>query len=256
MAVRSRAGRHRSRADPLASRVGARIRRLREEAGFTFDAFVEEVGLGRGYVSELERGMVVPSVTSLDRVASALEVTVADLVVGTSAREKLFDVTRHLDARDVGALQTRAEELKAVGHVASERPFPFRVVSAAAARRLSTAVPMLGLRPAAEAWSPPQAADVEAWLVVPLRTRSKRGLFVARVAGASMEPTIPPSALCLFQRPWTSPRVGETGIFVRWETPRVGRFTLKEHRPLPADVQLGGGRPFARFVRVLAAVSA
>ena len=61
---------------------------------FAFDAFVEETGLGRGYVSELERGLVVPGVGTLSRVAKALGVTIADLVSGDTERERLFDELR------------------------------------------------------------------------------------------------------------------------------------------------------------------
>jgi transcriptional regulator with XRE-family HTH domain len=71
-----------------------RIRQLRKDAEFAFDAFVEETGLGRGYVSELERGLVVPTIGTLARIASALEVTIADLVVGDSERERLFEELR------------------------------------------------------------------------------------------------------------------------------------------------------------------
>lgn len=86
--------RHRERPDPLAARIGQRIRQLRGETEFAFDAFVEETGLGRGYVSELERGLVVPGVGTLARVAEALNVTIADLVTGDSERERLFDELR------------------------------------------------------------------------------------------------------------------------------------------------------------------
>ena len=284
MAVSSRGGRHRSQPDPLSRLVGARVRRLRQEAGFTFDAFVEEVGLGRGYVSELERGLVVPSITSLARIALALEVTMADLVtVGASQRERLFELTRRLGPGKLGELLSLWQELDGAGvglRSQLSRP-PFRVVTAAAARRLPTAVPMLRLKPAASAWSGSQSADVEAWVVVPLRTRSKRGLFVAQVTGASMEPTIPDGAFCLFQRPWAAPRPGEPGVFARWESGDTGCFTLKEYQPEPVETETGlviGGslharnpayeslrhrasddlreQPFARFVRVLAVTSA
>lgn len=95
-AVSKRASRlrHRERPDPLAARIGQRIRQLRMAMEFPFDAFVEETGLGRGYVSELERGLVVPGVGTLARVASALGVTIADLVCGDTEREKLFDELR------------------------------------------------------------------------------------------------------------------------------------------------------------------
>jgi transcriptional regulator with XRE-family HTH domain len=86
--------RHRERPDPLAARIGHRIRQLRRESAFAFDAFVEETGLGRGYVSELERGLVVPGVGTLARIAAALDVTIADLVCGDTDRERLFEELR------------------------------------------------------------------------------------------------------------------------------------------------------------------
>jgi transcriptional regulator with XRE-family HTH domain len=94
--TRKTASRHRREPDALAQAVGARIRGLREEAEFTFDAFVEETGLGRGYISELERGMVVPSITALSKVAAALDLTIADLVLGNTPREQLFEQLRKL----------------------------------------------------------------------------------------------------------------------------------------------------------------
>jgi transcriptional regulator with XRE-family HTH domain len=89
-----RGSRHRAVPDPLAARIGQKIRFLRRSEEFGFDAFVEETGLGRGYVSELERGLVVPTIGTLARIANALGVTVADLVAGDSDREKLFKELR------------------------------------------------------------------------------------------------------------------------------------------------------------------
>jgi transcriptional regulator with XRE-family HTH domain len=114
-----RAGvRHRGHPDPLAARVGGRIRQLRKAAEFTFDAFVEETRLGRGYLSELERGLVVPTIGTLARVAHALEMTIADLVVGDTERERLFDELR--DA-PVAAVRELRERVKAITSAASRR---------------------------------------------------------------------------------------------------------------------------------------
>jgi transcriptional regulator with XRE-family HTH domain len=104
-----RAGvRHRGHPDPLAAHVGSRIRKLRQEAEFTFDAFVEETNLGRGYLSELERGLVVPTIGTLARVARALELTIADLVIGDTERERLFDELREATGATVRELRDRA----------------------------------------------------------------------------------------------------------------------------------------------------
>ncbi len=82
--------------DPLAKRIGTQIRALRTSRSINFDAFVEECGFGRGYISELERGLVVPSATVLNKIASVLEVTIADLVVGDSPRDTLYRETANL----------------------------------------------------------------------------------------------------------------------------------------------------------------
>src|SRR6266849_4098688 len=97
------AGRHRTKADPLARELGKRVKRLRLAQDFKFDAFVEETGLGRGYISELERGFVVPTLHALVKVAAALELTVADLVVGDSPREQLFVAARDLTESEIKA---------------------------------------------------------------------------------------------------------------------------------------------------------
>jgi len=103
--------RHRSKPDPFAKSVGARVRALRVEKEWSFDAFVEETGLGRGYISELERGLVVPSLTALAKLAAALDVTVADLVLGDTARGRLYEATRSLPEGDVAVILKKAEDL-------------------------------------------------------------------------------------------------------------------------------------------------
>jgi len=105
---RRTSAKHRKTPDALARTVGQRIRQLRAELDWSFDAFVEETGLGRGYISELERGLVVPNIRVIERVARALEVTMADLVLGDSPRERLYAATRGLDATELNALLAAA----------------------------------------------------------------------------------------------------------------------------------------------------
>jgi transcriptional regulator with XRE-family HTH domain len=99
------ASKHRRNPDPLAREVGERIRRIRKEREFSFDAFVEETGLGRGYISELERGLVVPSLTTLAIVARAFDLTIADLVLGHTERELLFAEVRGASAAQLRRLR-------------------------------------------------------------------------------------------------------------------------------------------------------
>lgn len=83
----STGAKHRKTPHAGAEVVGKRVRTLRLEAGISFDAFVEETGLGRGYVSELERGLVVPTIDALAKVARALGVPMRDLFPEDSAPE-------------------------------------------------------------------------------------------------------------------------------------------------------------------------
>ena len=89
----------RSTPDPLAKRIGARIRELRQEAGLTLEklAYESEVG-SKGFLSDVEKGLARPSVETLAAIAERLEVKLLDLVTFPSEgdRERLVDRTRLL----------------------------------------------------------------------------------------------------------------------------------------------------------------
>lgn len=98
-AKRSAKNRHRKKPDPLGKRVGAAIQQLRKERNFTFDAFAEDIG--RGYTSQVQRGLLVPSLRKLSKIAAVLEVSIADLVLDESPRAQLYAATRELSDEDV-----------------------------------------------------------------------------------------------------------------------------------------------------------
>ena len=60
--------------------VGARVAGLRKDRGWTQDELAEHVELTPKYISEIERGVVNPSVLVLRAVASALEVPLHKLM--------------------------------------------------------------------------------------------------------------------------------------------------------------------------------
>ena len=64
----------------VCKRVGENVRRLREERGLSQETLAFEAGMQRTYVSGIERGIRNPTVTVLERLASALKVAMADLV--------------------------------------------------------------------------------------------------------------------------------------------------------------------------------
>ena len=103
----------RAEPDPLALEIGQRVRALREAAGLTLEKLAYESDLrSKGHLSSLERGLVMPTVLTLQRIAERLGVLVADLVIipGRSDREQLIDVSRRLP---VGTLKKLTRELGA-----------------------------------------------------------------------------------------------------------------------------------------------
>jgi transcriptional regulator with XRE-family HTH domain len=66
----------------IQNKVGARIRALRLERGWSQDVFADKSGLHRAHVGEIERGESNVSLQTLKTIADTLAVKVADLVKG------------------------------------------------------------------------------------------------------------------------------------------------------------------------------
>lgn len=65
---------------------GRRLRELRLERGLTQEALAQIVATSKAFISDMERGVKVPSLTMILRMASALDCRVYDLV-------EIFDLT-------------------------------------------------------------------------------------------------------------------------------------------------------------------
>lgn len=71
--------------------IGSRVRELRQARGMTLQALAAACDLSPSMLSLVERGRASPSIGSLVVVASALKVTMSDLIVGEpSADERLI----------------------------------------------------------------------------------------------------------------------------------------------------------------------
>ncbi len=83
--------------DPLSLKVGQRIKQLREEQGLTMEklAFESEMG-SKGHLSNLERGLVIPGIRTLQLLAERLGVEVLDLLnfPGSGERHDLIERSR------------------------------------------------------------------------------------------------------------------------------------------------------------------
>jgi transcriptional regulator with XRE-family HTH domain len=89
----------RDRPDPVAAKIGSRIRVLREEHGLTQEKLAYEGGLSsKGHLSGIEKGLVRPTIHTLVLLAERLQVDLLDLVTfpGDSPRQQLVDRTRQM----------------------------------------------------------------------------------------------------------------------------------------------------------------
>lgn len=73
----------------LQSYFGAAIRRYREQRGMSQEEFAEQAGLDRTYISGIERGRRNPSLLSIQRLATALEIRLDTLFAAVEELKKL-----------------------------------------------------------------------------------------------------------------------------------------------------------------------
>lgn len=74
--------------EPIEPSVGRRVRRLREQQGLSLRALVERCGLSINTISLIERGENSPTVSTLHRLATALNVPITDFFQ-EEARQKV-----------------------------------------------------------------------------------------------------------------------------------------------------------------------
>ena len=164
-----------------------------------------------------------------------------DWTVRESARAKLRVIVKRI-LRKYGyppdkqekATDTVLQQAEQIGAMWAEEPMraePFERVSVARAR-YPEAVPLVSLKIAAGGFSDPQELEVEDWVRPKTNQSLKQGMFVAQVAGHSMEPMIPDGAWCLFASPVTGSR--------------QGRIVLAQHRSIE-DSESGGSYTVKRY---------
>lgn len=73
--------------------IGGRIKTLREERRWSQGELARHSGLRQPFLSKVEQGLKRPSADSIDRIAAALEIQPAQLVVGTECEGPYFSAT-------------------------------------------------------------------------------------------------------------------------------------------------------------------
>ncbi len=143
----------------------------------------------------------------------------------------------YLSMRDVRA-RLRDDRSWFSQHEAPARPARsrLRLVTPAADARYVDCVPVVPLDAAAGAFGDPHTVPDEAaweWVEVETARSLRRGMFVARVVGQSMEPRVPDGSYCLFASPVTGTRQGRIVLVQLRDAvdPDTGhRFTVKRYR--------------------------
>ena len=90
--------------------IGGRIREIRKQAGLTINQLAETVGIGRVYLSDIERGKNTPSLKTLEAICIALNISLSDFFaeerqeLGPELR-RLIETVKKLSPEQIDQLQ-------------------------------------------------------------------------------------------------------------------------------------------------------
>ena len=101
---------------PFAERFGQRFRELRKEKGYTLEQTALAAGFhSKAVLSQFERGDMLPTFYTLQRLGTALGVDPLDLVnfPERGLRNELAETTRNLSVEKIEALLAYARTLRA-----------------------------------------------------------------------------------------------------------------------------------------------
>jgi transcriptional regulator with XRE-family HTH domain len=109
--------------------IGGRIRTMRQQRGISLDQLAERTGLTKSYLSKVERGLSVPSISTALKVADSFAVTVGQLL-GQEQEPDAICVVHKKDRkrfmRDGSAAGYNYELIAAAKQYKSMEPFIMR----------------------------------------------------------------------------------------------------------------------------------
>ncbi len=165
-----------------------------------------------------------------------LEIPYTDLGDEEAMVRHFRRLARYLGARDLGGrLRGDRSWFRSKGEGARE-PSALRLVEPGPDQRFVTCVPLVPLEAAAGAFGDPQHLGDETewqWVELDPSLRPRRGMFVSKVVGRSMEPKIRDGSYCLFRSPVEGSRQGRIVLVQLQDSvdPETGsRYTVKRYR--------------------------
>src|SRR5258708_39232736 len=95
--------------------IGTRLRKLREDKDFSQGDIEKRTGLLRCYISRVENGHTVPSLETLERLASALEIPLYQLFYEGDNPPPLPNLSRRQSTEDLAGDEETDKELRVSG---------------------------------------------------------------------------------------------------------------------------------------------
>jgi transcriptional regulator with XRE-family HTH domain len=92
--------------------IGTRLRRLREDKSLSQGDIEERTGLLRCYISRVENGHTVPSLETLERLASALEIPLYQLFYEGDDPPPLPNLSKRQSTEDLARNEDSDKELR------------------------------------------------------------------------------------------------------------------------------------------------
>lgn len=165
-----------------------------------------------------------------------IEIPVNELDDPDAMSRQFRKLAGYLDERDLRdrLREDRSWFAHAAGAAAEAARAVLRIVTPSPDSRYRTCVPLVPLQAAAGAFGDPQHIIDDDWQWVEPGTGRplREGMFVARVVGRSMEPTIPHGSYCLFSASVTGSRHGRIVLVELLDSvdPETGeRYTVKRY---------------------------
>ncbi len=198
--------------------VGRRLREIRDARGWSREKASQASGVDPNHLFKVEKAYGAPNVSlvTLVRLAEAYGVPLVEFFT--------YDPV-------VAPSETPDQALPFVHPKESEK--------------YRTCVPLLDLHAAAGAFGGIRVVEPIGWVRPRTRRRLRGGMFVARIAGHSMEPRIPDGAYALFSSPVTGSRCGRILLVEdrRIADPESGAsYTVKRYESEKVEDDLGRWR--------------